>query len=172
MYVINKVLNQHNGLIRTFVVNFQGNTRKSLKSRSFDIDQWFLFVTRKGVEEIFLSFMVGDDYRFPSYIFSCPTLRFTHGFPKLRDEFHTVAQRLKVLQKLNLTEFVPCKPYVAFINRLLSCFPALEDVVISVTRSKTLFDVEGNKEVLDYYKDEVLQFACCASTKVKISFID
>nr|GMC47988.1 F-box/FBD/LRR-repeat protein At1g13570-like [Ipomoea batatas] len=46
MYVINKVLNQHNGLIRTFVVNFQGNTRKSLKSRSFDIDQWFLFVTR------------------------------------------------------------------------------------------------------------------------------
>nr|GMD22809.1 F-box/FBD/LRR-repeat protein At1g13570-like [Ipomoea batatas] len=72
---LNKVLNQHNGLIRTFVVNFQGNTRKSLRSRSFDIDQWFLFVTRKGVEDIFLSFMVGDDYRFPSYIFSCPTLR-------------------------------------------------------------------------------------------------
>ncbi|XP_031121023.1 putative FBD-associated F-box protein At3g60710 [Ipomoea triloba] len=264
LYVINKVLNQHNGLIRTFVVNFQGNTRKSLKSRSFDIDQWFLFVTRKGVEDIFLSFMVGDDYRcynlpnlkitarildilvlndshfyhvpiysnlrslrvleldcyslvdfdkgctrrelqpqpfvlnveyliLSEYIFvssdissefihllrTCPklstldiNLSFTHGFPKLRDEFHTVAQRLKVLQKLNLTEFVPCKPYVAFINRLLACFPALEEVVISITRSKRLFNVEGNKEVLDYYKDEVLQFSCCASTKVKRSFID
>ncbi|XP_031120895.1 F-box/LRR-repeat protein At3g03360-like [Ipomoea triloba] len=74
LYVINKVLNQHNGLIRTFFIDFQ-HLRNTLRSRSFDLDQWLLFVTQKGVEEIDLSLMVEDEYRLPNCIFSCLTLR-------------------------------------------------------------------------------------------------
>nr|GMD25544.1 F-box/FBD/LRR-repeat protein At1g13570-like [Ipomoea batatas] len=80
LYVISKVLNQHNGLIRKFVIGFQESWyyRKTLRSKSFYLDQWFLFVTRKGVEEIDLTLMDGDKYRLPNCIFSCPTLRRLH----------------------------------------------------------------------------------------------
>ncbi|XP_019149871.1 PREDICTED: F-box/FBD/LRR-repeat protein At1g13570-like [Ipomoea nil] len=81
MYVINKVLNQHNGLIRKFVIDFHDAyySRKLLRSRSFDLDQWFLFVTRKGVEEIDLITLMNEyRYRMPNCIFSCPTLRGLH----------------------------------------------------------------------------------------------
>ncbi|XP_019149811.1 PREDICTED: F-box/LRR-repeat protein At2g42720-like isoform X2 [Ipomoea nil] len=79
LYVVNKVLIQHNGLIRKFVFNFDFLNRsfstKTLRSRSFDFDQWLLFVTRKGVEEIHFSLMPEDEYTLPNCIFSCPTLR-------------------------------------------------------------------------------------------------
>ncbi|XP_031120897.1 F-box/LRR-repeat protein At3g58940-like [Ipomoea triloba] len=80
LYVISKVLNQHNGLIRKFVIGFQEScySRKTLRSKSFYLDQWFLFVTRKGVEEIDLTLMDEDKYRLPNCIFSCPTLRRLH----------------------------------------------------------------------------------------------
>ncbi|XP_019150434.1 PREDICTED: F-box/FBD/LRR-repeat protein At1g13570-like [Ipomoea nil] len=78
LYIINKVLNQHNGLICTFFIDFKDLVRNTLRPRSFDLDQWLLFVTRKGVEEIYLSLMDEDEYRLPNCIFSCPTLRRLH----------------------------------------------------------------------------------------------
>ncbi|XP_019150388.1 PREDICTED: uncharacterized protein LOC109147210 [Ipomoea nil] len=54
------------------------HSRKMLRSRSFDLDQWFLFVTRKGVEEIDLTLMNEYRYMMPNCIFSCPTLRGLH----------------------------------------------------------------------------------------------
>ncbi|XP_031120896.1 F-box/FBD/LRR-repeat protein At1g13570-like [Ipomoea triloba] len=80
LYVINKVLNQHNGLIRKFVIDFQTTfyNSKTLRYQSFDLDQWFLFVTRKGVEEINLSLLGEDNYRLPNCIFSCLTLKELH----------------------------------------------------------------------------------------------
>ncbi|XP_019149810.1 PREDICTED: F-box/FBD/LRR-repeat protein At1g13570-like isoform X1 [Ipomoea nil] len=77
LYVINKVLNQHNGLIHTFFIDFK-DLRKTLRSRLFDLDQWFLFVTRKGVEEMDLTLMDEDRYRLPNCIFSCLTLKGLH----------------------------------------------------------------------------------------------
>ncbi|XP_031121025.1 F-box/LRR-repeat protein At3g59200-like [Ipomoea triloba] len=76
LYVVNKVLIQHNGLIRKFVFDFAFSNRgETFRSRSFDFDQWLLFVTRKCVEEIHLSLMPKDQYSLPNCIFSCPTLR-------------------------------------------------------------------------------------------------
>ncbi|XP_031121407.1 uncharacterized protein LOC116024612 [Ipomoea triloba] len=79
LYVVNKVLIQHNGLIREFVFDFhylnRFHSKKTFRSRSFEFDQWLLFVTCKGVQEIHLSLMPKDEYSLPNCIFSCPTLR-------------------------------------------------------------------------------------------------
>ncbi|CAH9119694.1 unnamed protein product [Cuscuta europaea] len=77
MYVVNKVLIEHKGHIRKFRFSFFHHARSSLASRSFDIDQWLLLITRKGVEEIDIRFDRDgqDEYSLPKCIFSCPTLK-------------------------------------------------------------------------------------------------
>ncbi|XP_031121147.1 uncharacterized protein LOC116024393 [Ipomoea triloba] len=78
LYVINKVLIQHNGFINKFVIDFSHTPRNTLRSRSFDFDQWLLFITQKGIEEISLSLKREDGYCLPNCIFSCPSLRRLH----------------------------------------------------------------------------------------------
>ncbi|CAH9096446.1 unnamed protein product [Cuscuta epithymum] len=77
MYVVNKVLTEHKGHIRKFKFSFFHHGRTSLTSRSFDIDQWLLLITRKGVEVMDICFdrEGKDEYSLPKCIFSCPTLK-------------------------------------------------------------------------------------------------
>ncbi|XP_019149834.1 PREDICTED: F-box/FBD/LRR-repeat protein At1g13570-like [Ipomoea nil] len=74
-YVINKVLMQHNGVIRKFAFNFPFSTAKEFSYRSFGFDQWLPFVTQNGVEEIDISVSDEGEYKLPKCIFSCLTLR-------------------------------------------------------------------------------------------------
>ncbi|XP_031121015.1 F-box/FBD/LRR-repeat protein At1g13570-like [Ipomoea triloba] len=90
MYIINKVLMQHNGPIRKFVFDFKFERDISISnapnSRKFDFDQWFLFITRKGVEEMTITFPtttiatyeINKYFRLPNCIFSCSTLKRLH----------------------------------------------------------------------------------------------
>ncbi|CAH9096430.1 unnamed protein product [Cuscuta epithymum] len=57
MHVVNKVLMQHNGHIRKFEFSFIHHARSSLTSRAFDIDQWLLLITRRGVQELEIRFL-------------------------------------------------------------------------------------------------------------------
>ncbi|XP_031122588.1 F-box/FBD/LRR-repeat protein At1g13570-like [Ipomoea triloba] len=88
MYVINKVLMQHHGPIRKFVLDFKGDVSiigDGPNSRKFDFDQWFLFITQKGVEEMSIAFpnpdtdeIICEEYKYfrlPNCIFSCLTLK-------------------------------------------------------------------------------------------------
>ncbi|XP_031127801.1 F-box/LRR-repeat protein At3g59200-like [Ipomoea triloba] len=74
LYVIDKVLCKHNGTIQKFVLNFYHFGIHTIKSWSYDFDQWLLLVTGKGVEEMHIRF--GHKiYRLPNCIFSCSTLK-------------------------------------------------------------------------------------------------
>ncbi|CAH9119666.1 unnamed protein product [Cuscuta europaea] len=74
-YVITKILLQHKGpTIRKFEVDYYDSKTETVKSRSYDIDQWLLLVTRKGVEEIKLH-LVSQEYELPDCVLSCPTLK-------------------------------------------------------------------------------------------------
>ncbi|XP_031121010.1 F-box/FBD/LRR-repeat protein At1g13570-like [Ipomoea triloba] len=77
LYVINKVLLQHNGTIRKLVLNFSNVGKLTYRYRFFDFDQWLLLVAKKGVEDMYIGF---DEkaYRLPSCIFSCLTLKRLH----------------------------------------------------------------------------------------------
>ncbi|CAH9124128.1 unnamed protein product [Cuscuta epithymum] len=77
LYVINKVLLQHKGTIRKIVIDLTNMGVLTIKSRSFDFDQWLGLVTRKGVEEVNLYFG-HKAYRLPHCIFSCSTLKSLH----------------------------------------------------------------------------------------------
>ncbi|XP_019149857.1 PREDICTED: F-box/LRR-repeat protein At3g26922-like [Ipomoea nil] len=81
-HIIYKVLLQNNGSILKFVFClpdyrlWYGFMTDRSQWRWFDFEQWLLSVTRKGVEEIHLSFKLNrDDYRLPNCIFSCRTLK-------------------------------------------------------------------------------------------------
>ncbi|CAH9119693.1 unnamed protein product [Cuscuta europaea] len=75
MHIVNKVLMQHHGHIRKFEFSFIHHGRSSITSRAFDIDQWLLLITRKGVEQLDIRFLgEKDEYSLPKCIFSCPTL--------------------------------------------------------------------------------------------------
>lgn len=76
-YVVNKVLLQHKGSIWKFIFLLSHVGKQTVKSRSFDLDQWLLLVTRRGVEEIHLRFGNGN-YTPPGCIFSCSTIRSLH----------------------------------------------------------------------------------------------
>lgn len=79
LYVINKVLMQHKGPIRKFVFHCPYEQTKAVRSRSYDFEQWLLFVTQKGVEEIDLRFKPYEyEYSLPDCIFSCLTLKRLH----------------------------------------------------------------------------------------------
>ncbi|XP_031120904.1 F-box/FBD/LRR-repeat protein At1g13570-like [Ipomoea triloba] len=81
---------QHNGPIRKFVFDFKFERDISISnapnSRKFDFDQWFLFITRKGVEEMNITFPtttiatyeINKYFRLPNCIFSCLTLKRLH----------------------------------------------------------------------------------------------
>ncbi|XP_019149953.1 PREDICTED: F-box/FBD/LRR-repeat protein At1g13570-like isoform X1 [Ipomoea nil] len=85
MYVINKVLMRHHGPIRKFVLDFKGDVSiidDGPNSRKFDFDQWFLFITQKGVEEMSIAFLatyeidgINKYFMLPNCIFSCLTLK-------------------------------------------------------------------------------------------------
>ncbi|XP_019161842.1 PREDICTED: F-box/FBD/LRR-repeat protein At1g13570-like [Ipomoea nil] len=77
LYVINKVLHQHNGIIQKFVLDFVDIGILTIKSRSYDFDQWLLLVTQKGVEEMNIRIR-RNIYKLPNYIFSCSTLKRLH----------------------------------------------------------------------------------------------
>ncbi|XP_019150042.1 PREDICTED: F-box/FBD/LRR-repeat protein At1g13570-like [Ipomoea nil] len=77
LYVINKVLLLHNGTIRKFVLSFYNVGIRAIRSRSYDFDQWLLFVTKKGVEEIYIRFDK-EAYKLPGCVFSCSTLKRLH----------------------------------------------------------------------------------------------
>ncbi|VFR03510.1 unnamed protein product [Cuscuta campestris] len=73
-YVISKVLLEHKGSIRKFECRHSSARAETVRSRSFDMDQWLLLVTQQGVEEISLHFGL-NEYKLPVCIFSCSTLR-------------------------------------------------------------------------------------------------
>nr|GMD28563.1 F-box/FBD/LRR-repeat protein At1g13570-like [Ipomoea batatas] len=73
----------HKGTIWKFVLNIYNVGIHAIRSRSYDFDQWLLLVTRKGVEEIYISFekeayRLEKAFRLPSCIFSCLTLKRLH----------------------------------------------------------------------------------------------
>ncbi|CAH9124081.1 unnamed protein product [Cuscuta epithymum] len=104
MHVVNKVLMQHNGHIRKFEFSFIHHGRSSLTSRAFEIDQWFLLVTQKGVEQLDIRFLVDkDEYSLPKCIFSCPTLK--------RLWIHGVS-----VEPLNMPCILPNATSLAFVN--------------------------------------------------------
>ncbi|XP_019153440.1 PREDICTED: F-box/FBD/LRR-repeat protein At1g13570-like isoform X2 [Ipomoea nil] len=84
MYVIDKVLMRHHGPIHKFVLDFKGDISiigDGPNSRKFDFDQWFLFITQKGVEEMSIAFPIPINFepnkcfRLPNCIFTCLTLK-------------------------------------------------------------------------------------------------
>ncbi|CAH9114426.1 unnamed protein product [Cuscuta epithymum] len=75
LYIINKIIMHHSGPVRKFRFLFGCCDFGSLNSRMFDIYQWLMFVTQKGVEEIHLKIDEEDGFMLPNCIFSCPTLR-------------------------------------------------------------------------------------------------
>ncbi|CAH9119674.1 unnamed protein product [Cuscuta europaea] len=77
LYVITKILLQHKGTIRKCVIHLSHAGVLTLRSRSFDFDQWLHLVTFKGVEELHLNFE-DKAYKLPSCIFLCPTLKSLH----------------------------------------------------------------------------------------------
>ncbi|XP_019149866.1 PREDICTED: F-box/FBD/LRR-repeat protein At1g13570-like [Ipomoea nil] len=79
LYVINKVLLQHNGTIRKLILNFSNVGKLTYRYRSFDFDQWLLLVTKKGVEEMYIG-VNEKAYKLPSCIFSCLTLKRLHMY--------------------------------------------------------------------------------------------
>lgn len=89
-YVINKVVMQHNGPIREFVLEFldDDETRPAVEdcSPSYDIDNLLRSVTQKGVEEMRLTFC----YMLPPCIFSCHTLKRLHLYQVYVDLSHMV----------------------------------------------------------------------------------
>ncbi|CAH9096434.1 unnamed protein product [Cuscuta epithymum] len=105
MYVVNKVLIEHKGHIRKFGFSFFHHGRSSLTSRSFDIDQWLLLITRKGVEVIDIRFQRDgkDEYSLPKCIFSCPTLK--------RLWLHGVS-----VEPLNMPCILPNATSLSFVN--------------------------------------------------------
>ncbi|CAH9119670.1 unnamed protein product [Cuscuta europaea] len=89
LYVINKVLLQHKGTIRKFVIHLTNMGVLTIKSRSFDFDQWLRLVTCKGVEEVHLYFG-HKAYELPHYIVTCSTLKslYLHGIAIEASAFH------------------------------------------------------------------------------------
>ncbi|CAH9119677.1 unnamed protein product [Cuscuta europaea] len=77
LYVITKVLLQHKGTIRKCVIHLSHAGILTLRSRSFDFDQWLHLLTFKRVEELHLSFE-DKAYKLPNFIFSCSTLKNLH----------------------------------------------------------------------------------------------
>ncbi|CAH9096394.1 unnamed protein product [Cuscuta epithymum] len=77
LYVITKVLLQHKGTIRKCVIHLSHAGILTLKSRSFDFDQWLHLLTFKRVEELHLNFDL-KAYKLPNCIFSCSTLKNLH----------------------------------------------------------------------------------------------
>ncbi|XP_019194860.1 PREDICTED: F-box/FBD/LRR-repeat protein At1g13570-like [Ipomoea nil] len=82
MYVINKVLMRHHGPIRKFALVFDCDSpimSDTHGSRKFDFDQWFLFITQKGVEEMNFTFRTefgpNTCFGLPNCILSCSTLK-------------------------------------------------------------------------------------------------
>ncbi|XP_031120908.1 F-box/FBD/LRR-repeat protein At1g13570-like [Ipomoea triloba] len=73
---------RHHGPIRKFVLYFMGDVSiigDGPNSRKFDFDQWFLFITQNGVEEMSIAFRTAYEinkyFRLPNCIFSCLTLK-------------------------------------------------------------------------------------------------
>ncbi|CAH9113378.1 unnamed protein product [Cuscuta europaea] len=78
MLVINNILMRHNRPIRKFVFHF-GNffwAKRDTKSSLVELDEWLLYLTRNGVEELDL-FLWSSAYAYelPDFIFSCSTLK-------------------------------------------------------------------------------------------------
>nr|GMD69359.1 F-box/FBD/LRR-repeat protein At1g13570-like [Ipomoea batatas] len=73
---------QHHGPIRKFIFNFKFEDDLPIgngpNSRKFDFDQWFLFITRKGVEEMNITFPTTIAKKLPNCIFSSSTLKRLH----------------------------------------------------------------------------------------------
>ncbi|VFQ81231.1 unnamed protein product [Cuscuta campestris] len=73
-YVVNQILTKHIGHIRTFVFAFHSNNIQRHRDRLFELDQWLLFLTQNGIEEVVLSFGY-NIILLPDCIFSCLTLK-------------------------------------------------------------------------------------------------
>ncbi|CAH9103837.1 unnamed protein product [Cuscuta epithymum] len=78
MFVINKILMRHNKPIRKFVFHFDNFfwAKRDKKTSWVELDEWLLYLTRNGVEELDLSFgSSAYAYVLPNFIFSCSTLK-------------------------------------------------------------------------------------------------
>ncbi|CAH9113372.1 unnamed protein product [Cuscuta europaea] len=78
MLVINRILMRHNGPIRKFGFHlciFFWASRYT-KYSWVEFDDWLLYLTRNGVEELDLSFWSSAyAYELPDFLFLCPTLK-------------------------------------------------------------------------------------------------
>ncbi|XP_019150041.1 PREDICTED: F-box/FBD/LRR-repeat protein At1g13570-like [Ipomoea nil] len=140
LYVINKVLRLHKGTIRKFVLCFYNVGKLAIRYRSYDIDEWLLLVTQKGVEEIYIGF-AEQAYRLPGCIFSCLTLKRLHLYRVIVDpiNFPCILPNVASL----------CFQWVDFgpIN-CLDCaidVPALENLSFIDCKDSFYFDITAPK---------------------------
>ncbi|CAH9124131.1 unnamed protein product [Cuscuta epithymum] len=99
-YTINKVILQHKGTIQKFVIDLSHVGERTIKSRSYDCDQWLPLVKSKGVEELHLFFKLTPyNYKLPNWVFSCSTLKGLHlgGFRIEPTEFPSTLSNLTSL---------------------------------------------------------------------------
>ncbi|XP_022877056.1 F-box/FBD/LRR-repeat protein At1g13570-like [Olea europaea var. sylvestris] len=71
--VINKILLQRTGLVLKFLLDLSCIN----SSKYSDVDQWLIFLSRNGLKKLALLYSEtpAKPYRFPSYVFSCPSLK-------------------------------------------------------------------------------------------------
>nr|GMD70725.1 F-box/FBD/LRR-repeat protein At1g13570-like [Ipomoea batatas] len=160
MYVINKVLLQHNGTIRKFVLDLYNVRGIGISNRpqSHDVDQLLLLVTQKGVEEIYISFLL-NGYKLPNCIFSCLALKRLHLYAVIVDEINFPPNRHIFPNVLSIcfecVEFVPTnlQDYTLNIPQLetlsfLNCrnichFNIITPKLCSLTFKSSSSDVHG-----------------------------
>ncbi|RAL37558.1 hypothetical protein DM860_000252 [Cuscuta australis] len=154
LYVINKVLLQHKGCIRKFVFLYGNAGKLTIRSRSFDMDQWLLLVTRKGVEDIHLHFG-HNEYKLPSFIFSCSTLR------TLRLDGFSIQPQNSPCSLRNLSTL--CFANVKFVSRYLANnaldVPKLENLVFKYCEDIFHFNITARKLCS-------LKVNCCSGKEV------
>ncbi|VFQ95332.1 unnamed protein product [Cuscuta campestris] len=158
LYVINKVLLQHKGRIRKFVFLYGNAGKLTVRSRSFDMDQWtsaFICLLNKCPKlcnlEISFTPEWGED------INKC-----VDAESKRLKNLRRVLQTHKMLLILQLSSFSGLRPQMHFIQEMLACLPALEKVIISRSYG---FDWSKKHETLE----EISHFPR-ASAKAKLVF--
>lgn len=72
VHIVNRILLQHFGPILKFVLDLP----ELYPMRLSDVDQWMLFLSRKGLRELTLDNSSSSPYKLPSYIFSFSELTY------------------------------------------------------------------------------------------------
>nr|GMC71857.1 F-box/FBD/LRR-repeat protein At1g13570-like isoform X1 [Ipomoea batatas] len=144
MYVINKVLLQHNGSIRKFVLNLDVNLILSNMPQSHEVDQLLLLATHKGVEEIYFSSLPNRYYKLPNCIFSCLTLKRLRLFAVSVDEIKFPRNRCIFPNVLSLC-FEGAEFVITNLQDYAPNLPSLETLSFLKCRNMCHFNITAPK---------------------------